>query len=77
MKWFFSTYRFCKGCISKFILMLQKGVYLYEYIDDWKKVSEIFLPEKEDFYSSPNIEDVTDADMQKEFGMTLSHKKLK
>ena len=57
--------------------MVQKGIYPYEYIDDWKKVSEIFLPEKEDFYSSPNIEDVTDVDMQKEFGMTLSYKKLK
>ena len=31
----------------------------YECIDDWKKFSETSLPEKEDFYSSLNMEDDT------------------
>ena len=31
-------------------------------MDDWKKFSEIFLPEKDDFYSHLNLEDITDAD---------------
>ena len=31
--------------------MLQKGIYPYEYIDDWKKFNEASLSEKEDFYS--------------------------
>ena len=41
--------------------MLQKGVYPYEYIDNWKKFSQTLLPEKEDFYSHLNIEAITDA----------------
>ena len=30
-------------------------------MDDWKKSSETLLPEKGDFYSHLNIEDITDA----------------
>ena len=41
--------------------MVQKGVYPYEYTDDWKRFSETSLPEKEDFYNSL-MEDTTDAD---------------
>ena len=32
-----------------FILLLQKGVYPYEYMDDYKKFNETLLSEKEDF----------------------------
>ena len=42
--------------------MLQKDVYPYEYMDDWEKVNETLLPEKENFYSQLNMEDLTDAD---------------
>ena len=31
-------------------------------MDDWEKFSETSLPEKEDFYSHLNMEDITDAD---------------
>ena len=31
-------------------------------MDDWKKVSETSLPEKEDFYSHLNMKDITNAD---------------
>ena len=31
-------------------------------MDDWAKFNERSLPEKEDFYSHLNIEDITDAD---------------
>ena len=31
-------------------------------MDDWEKVSETSLPEKGDFYSRLNMEDITDAD---------------
>ena len=41
--------------------MLQKGVYPYEYIDDWQKFNKTSLPEK-GFYSHLNLEDITDAD---------------
>ena len=49
--------------------MLWKGVYPYEYMDDWEKFNETSLPEKEDFYSHLNMEDITDTDThtEKEF----------
>ena len=31
-------------------------------MDDWDKFNETSLPEKEDFYSHLNMEDITDAD---------------
>ena len=33
IKKFSNTYEYCNGDINKFILMLIKGVYPYEYID--------------------------------------------
>ena len=38
-----------------------KGVYHCEYVDDWEKFNETSLPEKDDFYSHVNIEDITHA----------------
>ena len=32
--------------INMFISLLQKGVYQYNHMDDWKKFSETLLPEK-------------------------------
>ena len=40
---------------------MRKGVYPYEYMDDREKFNETSLPEKEDFYSHLNMEDITDA----------------
>ena len=40
--------------------MLQKGVYSYKNMDDWKTF--IKTSEKEDFCSHPNTEDITDGD---------------
>ena len=42
--------------------MLWKGFYPYECMDDWEKSNETLLPEKEDFYSHLNKEDITDVD---------------
>ena len=41
---------------------MPKGVYLYEYMDNWEKFNETLLSQKEDFYSHLNMEDVTNAD---------------
>ena len=38
--------------------MQQKGVYLYEYMDNWEKLYETLLPEKGDFYSHLNTGDI-------------------
>ena len=45
---------------NQFILLLRKGDYPYDYIDDWKKFNETSFPEKEDFYSHLNMEDITE-----------------
>ena len=43
-------------------MLLRKGVYPYEYVDDWEKINETTLPEKEEFYSNLNLEEITDED---------------
>ena len=62
IKRFASTYKFCNNDFNKFVLLLRKGVYPYEYADTLEKFSEISLPSKEDFYSNLNMEDVSDID---------------
>ena len=42
--------------------MLRKGVYPYEYIDNWERFNETSLRSKESFYSNLNIEDIDDID---------------
>ena len=37
------------------ILLLQKGVYSYEYTDDWEKFNKTSLPEKEEFFPNQSI----------------------
>ena len=71
IKKFKNTYSFCNNNmtgpsslerINKFVLLLRKEVYPYEYVDNWKRFSEISLPSKEDFYSNLNMEDISDID---------------
>ena len=73
IKRFVSTYKFCDGDINKFILLLRKGAYPHEYMDIWERFYEKLLPNTEAFYSSLNMEDITDViiDMQKEYLKTL------
>ena len=35
--------------INKFILLLRKVVYPFEYIDDWENFNETTLPKKKNF----------------------------
>ena len=62
IKRFGNIYAFCNGDINKFILLLRKGVYPYEYMDSWEIFDEKSLPDKEAFCGSLNMEDITDAD---------------
>ena len=57
-----NTYSFCNNDLNKFVLLLRKGVYPYEYMDSWEKFNETLLPSKEDFYSNLNMEDIDDID---------------
>ena len=41
-----NTYRFCNNNGDKFILLLRKGVYPYEYMDSWERFNENALPYK-------------------------------
>ena len=47
---------------DKFIIFMQECVYSYEHMDDWEQLNGTWLPEKGDFYSHLNMEDITDAD---------------
>ena len=49
---FSNTYKFYNYDVNIFILLLQKGVYPHEYMDDWERFSETSLPDKEDFSAS-------------------------
>ena len=62
IKRFASTYSFCNNDLNKFILLLRKGVYPYEYMDNWERLNETSLPSKESFYSNLNMEDIDDID---------------
>ena len=62
IKRFAYIYEFCNEDINKCVLLLRKGVYLYEYMDSWERFDETLLPDKEAFYSSLNMEDITDVD---------------
>ena len=62
MKRFASTYSFCNNDLNKFILLLRKGVYPYEYMDNWERFNETSLPSKKSFYNNLNMEDIDDID---------------
>ena len=62
IKRFANTYNFCNGDLNKFILLLRKGVYPYEYMDNWDRFNETTLPNKESFCSSLNMENINDID---------------
>ena len=64
IKRFANIYKFCNEDINKIILLLRKGVYPYEYMASWKRFDETSLPDKEVFYSSLNMEDITYVDQR-------------
>ena len=55
-------FKFSSNDINKFILLLREGVYPYEYMDDWRKFNEATLPEREEFYSNLNMEEIPEVD---------------
>ena len=59
---FSSTYKFCSNDLNKFVMLLIKGVYPYEYMDGWDKFNEKSIPSKESFYSSLTMENITEMD---------------
>ena len=45
---------------SQYKLLIRKGIYSYEYMDDWNRFKETALPPKEAFYSKLNMSGVSD-----------------
>ena len=64
---------FSDNDINKFILLLKKGAYPSEYMDDWEEFNETTLPEKEEFYCNLNMEvlQMQITYIEKEFVKTL------
>ena len=56
------TYKFSKREKDKFILLLRKGVYPYDYMDSWERFSETKLTDKKSFYNKLNQEGITNRD---------------
>ena len=75
---FANIYDFCNEDINKFLLLLRKGVYPYEYMDSWERFDETSLPDKEALYSSLNMENISDVDHKrvKRVFKNLSNKNL-
>ena len=55
-------HQFCKGGLNKFVLLLRKGVYPYDYIDSWERFDETSLPDKKAFFSKLNENGIIDKD---------------
>ena len=51
-KKFKNTFKFSNNNINKFILLSRKGVYPYEYIDDWEKFNGKHCLKKKNFFVS-------------------------
>ena len=57
-----NTYTLSDNDNQKFILLLRKGVYPYEYIDDWERFNETKLPPIEDYYSNLHLKNISKED---------------
>ena len=62
IKKFPNIYQFCNGGINKFVSLVRKGIYPYEYMDSWERFDETSLPNKKAFYSKLFLKDITDED---------------
>ena len=56
-------YEFYEDDLNKFVLLIRKGVYPYEYMNSWEKFKET-LPDKKDFLSKLNSEYISDYDYE-------------
>ena len=43
-------------------MLLRKGVYPYEYMDNWERFDETTLSNKKGFYSELDLKDITNKD---------------
>ena len=62
IKRFCNTYQLSENDVNKFKLLSRKGVYPYEYMDSMKRFNKTELPSKDKFYSTLNLEYISDDD---------------
>ena len=51
VKMFWNAYQICNRDSKKFVLLLIKGVYSYEYMESWERFDETLLPEKKKLFT--------------------------
>ena len=56
------TFKLCRYNIKKFLLLLRKGVYPYEYLDNMEKFNQKELPPIDNFYSKLAFDDISTDD---------------
>ena len=66
---FSNTYRLFNNNNEKFVLLLRKGVYPYEYIDDQNRFNETEPPSKYKFDSKLHMKNISDKDY--EYGLNI------
>ena len=49
IKKFPNVYEVCNGDTNKFVLLLRKGIYPYEYMESWERFDEPSLSNKKNF----------------------------
>ena len=54
-----NVYDFCNGNIDKFLLLLRKGAYPYDYMGNWKRFDQNTLPQRKEFYNELDHKDIT------------------
>ena len=54
-----NTYQLVNGNTKKFILLFKKGIYPYEYMNNWNRYNETELPSIDKFYSNLNLKDIS------------------
>ena len=57
-----NTFKLCCDNVRKFLLLLRKGVYSYEYMENMLKFNEKELPTIDNFHSNLNSSDISKAD---------------
>ena len=62
IKRFANIYKICNNDLNKFVMLLRKGVYPYEYMDGWDKFNETSIPSKESSYSNLTMANISETD---------------
>ena len=57
-----NVYSICNNDLDKYLLLLRKGVYPYEYMNTWNRFNETENPPFKEYYSKLNLENITKKD---------------